>query len=186
MGEEFFKKSVAVEKERARKIGRKFQGDDWYNITFQQKKEIIHELVDFLAEDLKMVYPYIPSLEIKTLKKNRYGYYDPHNNIIGLNSYILNNNNGEEIAITIAHEMKHAQQVKVVGKIKNLQKKKDSIEVEYCLDYLIVSNDGEGPVKLWISNLEDYISPLKNFEQIKNNLLNMMLIIMKKNLKFVF
>ena len=83
-----------------------FKEDNWENFDLDEKKELIKEFADFLKDAFELKNP--PNIEYFNADVGYCGYFDPENNIIGINENILSD--PYEVVDTVAHESYHAKQ----------------------------------------------------------------------------
>lgn len=100
---------IVFEDKRMQELFLNFHSKNWYSITLEEKKKIIEEINQRMAD----LYGYKPN----TIKFEKNGFYGTHSSFkgqIAINSNSLENDCGYEIADTYFHELRHDFQSRAV------------------------------------------------------------------------
>ncbi|QJX79989.1 hypothetical protein [Priestia megaterium] len=107
-----------LNKKKCRKLGKKFELDNWEHLKVSEKKELVNLLISFLAKNLKMKE--VPTIRFE-YSDECYGSYDPELNEILIDTETLEDSHqGLTVALTAAHELRHSFQRESVKKLDKL------------------------------------------------------------------
>lgn len=110
----------------------KFNEEEWVRLSDEEKEETIDELVKTISGKLELKE--IPDVGCYDADPSDCGFYDPGNNLLGINACELDD--PRELVNTIAHELRHAYQ------------------------YQCAENPDSYEDKLYRINIDNYIKPV--------------------------